>query len=410
MSFAALRGRLYGLGFVDEFGPLYALYTLWFDDNGISAAQISTVFLLWAAVGIVLEIPSGAVADRVDRRHLLAVAFGLRAAGISVWLVSPTYGGVLAGAVLWAVHSALASGAWEAQIHDQLTAIERETGYPTVMARVGQFSYLGIAGGTIVAAGALRLGASIELLGWLTVAIHGVSILLVESLPDVRWVVAADRAGDGAVNGSSPVIGPLAAWLATLRTGFRQVLDTGAVLRLVLLGGLLEGLFVVDEYVPLLARERGAGDSLVPVFVLVVFVGLLAGGELAARRPGDRGPTLGAAMVIGASAMLVAVQSSSQWALVLVGVGYATLELVWIASDGRLQERVASKHRATVTSVRGFLSGIVATIAFAVIGAQADGSDPRPGLLLVTAVLIGVGLVAMSWLPGPRAALERPAS
>ena len=84
---ARLRRRLYLLAFVDEFGPVYAVYTLWFNDNGISTSQISTVFLVWAAIGLLLEIPSGALADRVDRRHVLASAFGIRAVGIGLWLV-----------------------------------------------------------------------------------------------------------------------------------------------------------------------------------------------------------------------------------------------------------------------------------------------------------------------------------
>ena len=107
---AGLRRRLYLLAFIDEFGPVYAVFTLWFNDNGISTAQVSTAFLMWAAIALAFEIPSGALADRVDRRHLLASAFGIRAVGISLWFLWPTFAGVLIGAALWAVHSALASG------------------------------------------------------------------------------------------------------------------------------------------------------------------------------------------------------------------------------------------------------------------------------------------------------------
>src|SRR5690606_32963018 len=50
MSTGGLRRRLYALSFVDEFGPVYAVWTLWFNDNGITTSQISTVFILWAAI------------------------------------------------------------------------------------------------------------------------------------------------------------------------------------------------------------------------------------------------------------------------------------------------------------------------------------------------------------------------
>lgn len=70
-----LRRRLYALAFIDEFGPSYAVFTLWFNDHDVTTSQLSIAFVLWAATAIVLEIPSGALADRVDRRRLLAACW-----------------------------------------------------------------------------------------------------------------------------------------------------------------------------------------------------------------------------------------------------------------------------------------------------------------------------------------------
>ena len=36
VTLPSLRRRLYLLAWVDEFGPIYAVYTLWFNDNGVS--------------------------------------------------------------------------------------------------------------------------------------------------------------------------------------------------------------------------------------------------------------------------------------------------------------------------------------------------------------------------------------
>lgn len=399
-----LRGRLYGLSFIDEFGPLYAVYTLWFADNGVTASQISTVFVLWASVAVVLEIPSGALADRVDRRHLLAVAFGLRACGIAVWLVSPTYGGMLIGAVAWAVHSALASGAWEANIHDQLTAVDQADQYGPVIARVNQFSNVGIAAGAVVAFGVLEVGAPISALGWVTVAIHAVSLALVLTLPDVRWVVNEAEAAENVENDESiehdndePT--SYGEWLAGLRAGITEATANGPILRIVILGAMLEGLFIIDEYVPLLARARGVGDADVPLFVLVVWLGLLVGDELVARRPQVSGRTLGTALALGAGAMFAAIVSDAAPALMLIGVGYVAMEALLTTGDARLQERVGSRNRATVTSVRGLLVGLIGAAGFSLIGVMSDRDDPSAGLLVVLGVLVVVGLLATVWLP-----------
>lgn len=402
MSTGRLRRRIYALSFIDEFGPVYAVWTLWFNDNGVSTSQISTVFILWAAIAIALEIPSGALADRVDRRHLIATAFSIRAAGIAVWLVWPSFGGLVLGAALWAVHGAFASGAWEAMIHDQLTAVGDERHYATVMARVSQFSHLGVASGTVLGAGLLQVDVGLDTLGWLTVAAHAGSISLVLLLPDAGWVAAGGDDGDPDADmlGGEPET--LRAWWRTLRVGVRQARTTPVLARLVLLGAMLEGLFLFDEYVPLLSRDRGGSDSSAAVIVLVVWLGLLAGGEIAARRPHVRGHTIGTFLLASTAVTATALLTDAVWTLALLGIGYLVQQVAWIPTDARLQERADPRTRATVTSVRGFGSATVAMLFFALVGVLSDGDDPTPGLLAALVALVATSALLIAWLPDAR--------
>lgn len=406
-----LRRRLYGLSFIDEFGPVYAVYTLWFNDNGITTAQVSTLFLVWALISLTLEIPSGAVADRVDRRQLLAFAFVIRAAAITIWLVWPTLTGAFIGVALWASHDALASGSWEALIHDELTAVGAADRYGSIMARIGQFSHLGVALGTVLGAVLLRVDVGLATLGWLTVAAHAGSTALVATLPDVRWVTRAP-AGDGADRSpdraDKPIDrnpdqapSPLGEWWTTLLTGVAEARSNPVLARLVVVGALLEGLFLLDEYIPLLSRARGGSDDAAPLIVLVVWIGLLVGGEVAARRPALPGWLLGSALILAMAVTTAAFIGDRVWVLALVAVGYAALQTVWVTTDARLQERASGATRATVTSVRGFGSACVSMIMFAVIAALADGDDPTPGLFVMIAALVAAGLLIARWLPTP---------
>jgi len=417
ISLPHLKRRLYGLAFVDEFGPVYAVYTLWLNDNGISTSQLSTVFVIWAVVALALEVPSGALADRIDRRRLLAGAFVIRATALGLWLVWPTFTGVVIGTVLWAVHDSLASGAWEAMIHDELSAIGHAADYAPVMARIGQFSHLGVAASTLLGAALLRVDVPLETLGWITLATHVGSTTLVLTLPEVRrprlGEVRPATAPAERTIGAGPVAETILAdavaedtfsyrqWWATLRSGLRDAASDPLVARLVAVGAMLEGLFIVDEYVPLLVRARDGSDATAAVVVFAVWAGLLAGGEVAARRPQMPGVVLGGALLVGVAAMTLAFAASALWALVLVGFGYAALEATWIAADARLQERTPDETRATVTSVRGLGSAAISMVAFVVIGAMADGDDPTPGLFVVLAALAVAGLLVVRWLPRP---------
>ena len=403
------RRTLYALASVDKFAPLYAVFTLWFIDNDVSTSEISVAFALWAALAVVLQVPSGALADRLDRRKLIASAFALRAAGIAVWLIWPTVTGLVIGAVLWAVHDAAASGAWEAMIHDQLDADGRASTYGVVMARVGQFSNLGLAAGTIVASGLIQLGASINAIGWINVVAHGFSMTLILRLPDAGWVSRLDDHRLGP-SGSTKIDEPTtySEWRHTLRAGLSASCREPELLRLTVVGALIAGLFVVDEYVPLLARARGASDAVVPLIVLTVWLGLILGGEVAARYPDVHSSTLATALLAGTAIAAVVIALDSPWTLAGIGVAYGATEATWVISDARFQAAAPRSMRATVTSVRGLGTGLVAGVAFLLVAALTTGDDPTPGLHWVIGLLALVSFLVWRWVPN-RSASHRTA-
>lgn len=372
---------MYLLAFVDEFVPFVVLFTLWFADNDVTVAQLSMAFVVWAVAALVLEIPSGVVADRVDRRWLVAAAFLLRAIGVVAWVVVPTLTGLLIGAFLWALHEALASGAWEALIHDELEAIEAERDYGVVMARVGQFGNVGFAAAALVSTPLLGLGLDLPALGWLTVAMHVVSIGLVLSLPDVGWVVARSR--DAADTDGTSAVG--------MATTVRLVLRDRSVAVAVTVGAGVYGIAIIDDYVPLLARNRGLDDTYVPLVFLSVWVGLLIGGEIAARQPTITSNRLAGLVVAGGATTLVALATDPIWTLPLISVAYVAIESTWVVSDARLQAAVPTHVRATLASVRGFGAGVVVGLALLVIGLMSNGADPTAGLVVVAVALIALG-------------------
>ena len=382
------------MAFVDEFVPFVVVFTLWFDDNGVGVGQISTVFVMWAIGVLVLEVPSGALADRVDRRRLLAAAFGARLAGLAVWLVWPTFGGLLVGGALWVLHDAAASGAWESLIHDELEAVDAADTYPTLLARVGQFGNAGFAAAALVATPALGLGVGLRDLGWLTLALQLATIALVLSLPDVRWVVERSRSlDDEAPEGPSAL---------------RQALTNRGVALPVLLGAAVGGRAIIDEDVPLLARERGVSDATVPLVFLTVWIGLMVGGEVAARVPDIRSSQLAVFVTLGGATTVVALLTDSPWALALIGLAYAAIEATWVVGDARMQALVPAHVRATVTSAREFGAAVVAGVALVVITIAARADDPTPGLLAVAVAIVIVGPF-VTWLPNSRRNANEPA-
>ncbi len=51
--------------------PIYPLYLLYFENKGMSVQQISALLAIWSVSVVLLEVPSGVMADRLSRRRLI---------------------------------------------------------------------------------------------------------------------------------------------------------------------------------------------------------------------------------------------------------------------------------------------------------------------------------------------------
>jgi HAMP domain-containing protein len=215
-------------------------------------------------------------------------------------------------------------------------------------------------------------------------------------MPDVRWVTEVDE----------PVT--FSTWFWTLRAGLAEARRVPILAKLVVLGAMLEGLFLFDEYVPLLSRARGGTDADAAVIVFVVWIALLVGGEVAARRPDLTGRVIGVGLLGGVVVTATSLLTDPVWTLALLAVGYGIHEIAWIPTDARLQERAPAATRATITSVRGFGSASVSMIFFAVVAVMSEGDDPTPGLLAALGLLAVAAVLLIAWLPDRHPTPTRP--
>jgi predicted MFS family arabinose efflux permease len=137
------------------------------------------------------------------------------------------------------------------------------------------------------------------------------------------------------------------------------------VLLVVLAVALIGGLDAVEEYFPVLAGEWGVATEAVPLAVLVVSLAGAAGAALGGRADRLRGGTLLALLVLAAGCLAVAAVWARPAALLVVAVFYGLYLAVLVVAESRLQARIASAHRATITSVAGLGIELAALLVFA---------------------------------------------
>jgi MFS family permease len=355
--------------------PLYPLYALLFADTGLSTAEISALFAIWSAVGIVAEVPTGALADRFSRRGCLVAAGVLQAVGYAAWILMPGFPGFALGFVLWGLGGVLVSGAQEALLYDGLAAAgaqehyARVNGWVSAMELVGQLP-------AAVAAMALYATGGYQLAGWASVGTCLAAALVASSLPEPPRDMRHDRDSSD-VGSESDDLG----YLATLRAGLTEAAQRPGVPGVLLAVAVMTSFDGVEEYFPLLLAEWGYPTTLVPLAGLPIVLAGVGGAALGghAHRLGRwaLGAVSWAAMLLFGAAGLAGHPAG----LVAVAVFYGAYRAVLVVLDARLQERIASRSRATVTSVAGVGTDL-ATIALYAVWAL--GGAPLTALLGVT--------------------------
>ncbi len=377
--------------------PLYAVYSLLFADQGISASHISVLLIIWSATSFVFEVPSGAWADSFDRRHLLVVSAFVYAAGFAVWMTWQSFLGFALGFVLWGLSSALMSGTFESLVYDELVERDAAGRYPWLIGWAQSTAMLANLAATVLAAPLLALGGY-PLVGWTSVAICGAQALLAATLP----VSSAARrpAHDSPLAETERAT---SRYLAMLRAGLAESRHHPDVRRVLLLAAAMVGLTAYDEYFPLVARGHGVTTADIPLLVAITVAGQAVGTALVGRTSRLPAPAIGA--LLGAGAVLVSVGAliTPYAGFVGIGIGYGMLNNAMLVGETRLQDTITGPARATVTSVLGVLEEVVALLVYAafVIGSQVLGFPALVALLAVP-VLVVAAAVARHLPPAGR--------
>lgn len=354
------------------------MYSLLFAETGLSAAQISTLFILWSSVSFLLEIPSGLLADLFSRRRLLVLAPLLTGLGYGLWTFAPSYPAFAAGFVLWGAGGALASGAQEALVYEELARLGAGGSYPRVFGRARALGTTAAMASSLVAVPVMAAGGFLAL-GIASVVVPLFTAAVAWSLPEHRGEGGEDEDED-----EEPGL------RAVFRDGLAQVRAAPVVRRLLLGVVLMSGFSAMDEYLPLLAAEAsGSALALVPLLVLLPSMGDAAGGWFAGRG----GSRLSVALALAALLLAAGAAVRHPLGFVPIGVAFGLAQWATVVTEARLQDRLSDRSRATVTSLSGFGMEVVAVLVFAAYGL---GSLWSPSWLLFALAALPQLLLALA--------------
>ena len=90
----------YAAGGLREIIPIYPQYAIMFGSHGVSAFELSLLFVIWALVSLVTEVPSGAWADTYSRKWIVVASGEFKSAGFLTWYLWQDFSGYAFGSML----------------------------------------------------------------------------------------------------------------------------------------------------------------------------------------------------------------------------------------------------------------------------------------------------------------------
>ncbi len=370
----------------------YPVFMVMFLRYGITLEQFGLLNAVWAIVIVLLEVPSGALADILGRKALLIAAAIMMTVEMLLLAVVPidsswVFPALLLNRILSGAAEAFASGADEALAFDSLKAVGKDGDWPRVLERLMQVGGLA----TIVAMVTGSLVYSPDLIqaasDW---AGYNASITLDDTFRLPVWLTFFSGCGAILVTlamrelpreESPKHVTLFDPFKQTFRTG-RWILTNPMVLIVIAAGVLFDQpirqLLVVSSQ--LYARID------IPVLYFGVIsagtavIGLLAAAPMrrlaTSQSPKANFRLIFTTVIIGLSGTALLIP---WW-----GVGFfmllsLSMRLLMFLQSHYLNQLVDSKHRATVLSFRGLAVNVsygIMSIAFALTVTAVEQADP----------------------------------
>ncbi|WP_157944079.1 MFS transporter [Blastococcus atacamensis] len=372
--------------------------------RGLSLAEIGLLFTVHGAVVILLELPTGGLADVLGRRPVVIAGAVLHLVSCLVHATASSVGGFLVGVLLLGLGRVLDSGPVEAWYVDTVHGIDPDADVAPGLARHSAADGGGLALGAVVGGSLPGLlgGGNALAAPYLAAAvldlvfIGAVLRLLSESRPP-RVGSARTALAQG-----------LRAVPATVGGAVRLSVGDGPM-RLVLLvtgiGGV--GLVACELLGPVRFGELAGGpDDGAAVYGVVLAIAFAAAAAGAMATPalrrllrGSTRATCAALSVLGGLA-LAAVAGPDVLVVVATGfvLHYVAHGSAWPLLSAVLHTRVTAAQRATAVSAMSLamaLGGILGNLA---IPPLVDRAGPDSGFLVVAGV-VGLGALACLRLP-----------
>ena len=376
MNYKAVIRLLFVFHFFCDLILIYAVDKLFLLSRNISIQEIAILVAIWSGTTVLLEVPTGALADRWSRKYTLVLSGLFYSLCYVTWIFSFSFWLFALGFLFRTLGGTFESGTLQAYTYDFLKNHGKEDEFEKIWGRCITLRVIGTAI-------AVALGGYLSELSYTLVLVFSALSPLVVTfvaflLPEVKSTNKKTHRG----------------YFSYIRGGLKQAFSNRLILKIMLYSSIvLATLGLLEEYDQVLISERlGFSNTFIGIWAAAA-VCISSVGSFFAHRLKNLGWRV--LIIIGAATgtgLVIIAFFRTPVILACLLVNCISLLLALVTIEGIIQREIKTEERATITSINGVVSEVGTVIFSLFIGFIAN----RLGIHVGYGVLGGLILVYIS--------------
>ncbi len=143
-----LQRNIWKFYLFDIFGAMLfvvPIIVLFWQENGLSLTKVMVLQSIFSIAMVVLEVPTGYLADLYGRKNVLLLSALSLVAAISIYSIGFSFGAFLLGELCWALGMSFYSGTSSAFVYDTLKELNRESEYSKIWGKAKFYGFIAMA-------------------------------------------------------------------------------------------------------------------------------------------------------------------------------------------------------------------------------------------------------------------------
>jgi MFS family permease len=366
-KFVGLFSLMYFVYYFNFFWLIQNVYIL---NHGINFTNLSIILAIWSACILVLEIPSGILADKVGKKSTVVFAKLAYSIGIIIFALVPNLWGFVIGVIAFGINESFMSGAQESLLYDNLKDFGKEKLFGKILAIATTIREFGLGSGVLIAGFITQVDVRYNLIGSVILAVLGVLIAILLN--------------EGRSHSKSEEI----RMIEHFKDSVRVIFSNSKLTRIILFSiTVISAYLMISEYFVPSLDKLGVSYIYIGIFAALeaIFFSL---GSFVSQKISRFDPKI-VYLILSAimGIFLLVISSASLW---LVIIGFMVLRIVKAISEifsmADWQKYVSNDQRATTISINSFSENIIYIFFGIAFGNMADKYGLFRGFYLAAAL------------------------